>query len=309
MNQAPLRPTPLFLPKPWGGCYLSQLFAGAPEGTGEAWLASDLPGEKGTLVKGIPLAQLVPTRLPLVKLLDSTQNLSVQVHPDDAVARHLHGPGFRGKWETWLVLRAPATGTLLVGLEQDVGPADLLATVRAGRNPEDLLRPLHVEAGDSVAIPPGTVHALTQGTVVVELQTPVDLTYRLYDWGRVGADGKPRELHLEYAQAALAKAPPPPTVVRPRPLAGDPGRRPLAGCGPLHFEHLDGSAGPVLIAAEVTADPVVLVGLEGQCEVRSRARGWPPERLAVGECLVVPPGAGELLVGGMGCAVLGSMRP
>lgn len=303
----PLRPDPVFVAKPWGGLYLSEMYQ-VPEGTGEAWLASNLPGESGTAVNGIPLARLVPGPLPLVKLLDSTRHLSVQLHPDDALARELHGPGHRGKWETWYFLRPPAEGHVFMGLEDDVEPADLLSCVRAGKNPEDLLRRLPVAAGDSVAIPPGTVHALTQGAVVAEVQTPADLTYRIYDWGRVGLDGRPRTLHLEGSERALSGPVSNPEAQGPEPVAGSAGRYRLAGCGPVGFELLRAHEGPVSIGEATSRHALVLLGLEGAVELRSRGGSWEPETIRRGECVVLPSGSGDLLLGGGGEAVLGYLK-
>lgn len=306
IQQAPLRPTPVFLPKPWGGRFLGTLYGdAAPPGTGEAWLASNLPGEKGTEVKGLPLAQLVPGALPLVKLLDSNQALSVQLHPDDALAHRFHGPGFRGKWESWYFLRAPSEGFVYMGLEEGVEPEELFEAIRAGRNPEPLLGKLYVEEGQSLTIRPGTIHALTQGAVVAEVQTASDLTYRLYDWDRVGVDGKPRELHLEYSEEAVKLAPPTPRAGPPLEVTGEPGRSLLAACGPLHFEHLTGRHGPVCLKGDCTRHPMVFVAISGTSELRSRQGGWAPQRLTPGQSLVVPAGAGELLVGGMGELLLG----
>lgn len=303
----PLRPDPVFVSKPWGGRFLAEMYQ-VEEGTGEAWVASDLPGEAGTAVNGIPLARLVPGPLPLVKILDSTRHLSVQLHPDDDLARELHGPGHRGKWETWYFLRPPAEGYVFMGLEAGVEAADLLDCVRAGRNPEDLLRQLQVEVGDSVAIPPGTVHALTQGAVVAEVQTPADLTYRIYDWGRVGLDGRPRELHLEASARALAGPVSNPVAQGPRPVPGNAGRYQLASCGPVGFELLRAHEGPVTIGETTSRHALVLLGLEGTVELRSRSGGWEPERVRRGQCVVLPPGSGDLLVGGGGEAVLGYLE-
>jgi mannose-6-phosphate isomerase class I len=268
-------------------------------------LASNLPGLKGTEVLGLPLSQLVSGDLPLVKVLDSSQALSVQLHPDDALAHKFHGPGFRGKWESWFFLRAPFEGFVYLGLEEGVEVADLFATIRAGKNPEPLLGKVHVEEGQSLAIRPGTIHALTQGAVVVEVQTASDLTYRLHDWDRLGINGKPRELHLEYSREAVGLAPPLPMATPPIPVTGEPGRSLLAACGPLHVEHLTGAHGPVCLKGECTRHPMVFVGVQGACELRSRQQAWAPERLQKGDCVVVPAASGEVLVGGPGELILG----
>ncbi len=301
----PLRPSPLWMAKPWGGRYLTEVYgAKVPEGTGEAWLVSSMAGEKGTSVRGVPLARLVKHPLPLVKTIDSTQALSVQLHPDDAVAQRLHGPGHRGKIEAWYFLRAPVEGFVYHGLRPEVRPEDLLDLATRGRSPEDLLQRVAVRSGDVLVIEPGCVHALTAGAVVVEVQTPSDLTYRLYDWGRVGTDGRPRQVHIEECRAVLASPSirmAHPGVRKPEPVKGSPGRYRLAPEGVLGFELLRGREGAIRLPSRLSdRHALVFVALDGAPELRSRAGAWSPEVLAAGDAVVVLPGAGEILVGGQG---------
>jgi mannose-6-phosphate isomerase len=150
------------------------------------WFESDREGTLGTQVskeKGFPL---------LVKIIDARDNLSVQVHPDDVYAR---GAGELGKSEMWYVLQAPEDGCLIIGLKDGVTREALERAVEAG-TVEDCLYRLPVKPGDMVDIPAGLVHALTRGVMVAEIQQNSDITYRLYDYNRLGLDGKPRALHV-----------------------------------------------------------------------------------------------------------------
>jgi mannose-6-phosphate isomerase len=157
-----------------------------------AWFAKDNAGTLGTRAAnedGFPL---------LVKIIDAQDNLSVQVHPDDA---YVKASGERGKSEMWYVLNAPADGRLIIGLKDGV-TRDALerACLSAdGAKVEDCLNYLPVAKGDMIDIPAGLVHALTRGVVVAEIQQNSDITYRLYDYNRLGFDDKPRELHLEHS--------------------------------------------------------------------------------------------------------------
>lgn len=310
MTQTPLRPDPLFLEKPWGGPWFRRLFgARAPADCGEVWLCSTMSGAKGTLVKGAPLARLVAGPVPLVKLLHSSHALSVQLHPDHDLARRLHGPGHQGKWESWYFLEAPSEGFVYHGLREGADPAELVELVRRGKSPEELLRKVPVEAGDALIVPPGTLHVLTAGAVVYEAQNPSDLTYRFYDWGRPGLDGRPRELHIEQGEAALASRPAAPAARKPRRIPGAPGRHDLSTCGPVHCELLVADEGPVALPADLTGQPLTLTALDGRIELRSRAKAWEPELLAPGQCLVIPAGSGELLVGGTGKGLISWLAP
>lgn len=135
----------------------------------------------------------------LIKLIDARENLSVQVHPTDAFARE-HGLS-RGKTELWYVLEAEPGASLYCGLRESVTRERLRESVESGTLTE-LLNAVPVRPGDTVFIPAGTIHAIRGGVVVAEVQQSSNLTYRMYDYGRLGADGKPRALHIEKALAA-----------------------------------------------------------------------------------------------------------
>lgn len=137
----------------------------------------------------------------LIKFLDATDRLSVQVHPDDAQASQFE-PGANGKTEAWVILDAEPDSRLYVGLKEGVDVDRLRAALEAG-NVEDCLHTITVQPGDCVFIPAGTVHAIGEGILLAEVQQSSDITFRLYDWGRVGTDGQPRELHIEEAISCI----------------------------------------------------------------------------------------------------------
>jgi mannose-6-phosphate isomerase len=133
----------------------------------------------------------------LIKLLDANQDLSVQVHPDDEYALE-HEGGELGKTEMWYVLHAEPGAEVILGVRPGITRADFRAALETGRL-ESVLHKVPVRAGQAVAVPAGMVHALLAGLVVAEIQQNSDTTYRVYDWDRVGADGKPRPLQIEKA--------------------------------------------------------------------------------------------------------------
>lgn len=137
-------------------------------------------------------------RFPLlVKFLDANDRLSVQVHPNDDLAGEFE-PGGNGKTEMWVILDAEPGSSLYVGLKAGVDEPRLRRSLQ-NETLEDCLHRVEVAAGDCVFIPAGTVHAIGEGILLAEIQQSSDVTFRLDDWGRVGADGKPRPLHIEQA--------------------------------------------------------------------------------------------------------------
>ncbi len=141
-------------------------------------------------------------RFPLLlKFLDAARPLSVQVHPDDARAARLDPPEV-GKTEAWVVIEAEPGSVIYAGLQSGIDRETLAAAIRQGRC-QDCLHVLHPSPGDCIFLPAGTVHALGAGLLVAEIQQPSDVTYRLFDWNRLGPDGQPRALHVEQALDAI----------------------------------------------------------------------------------------------------------
>jgi len=138
----------------------------------------------------------------LVKFIDARQDLSIQVHPDDAMALRRHGSGFKGKTEMWYVIGADPGACLYCGLKSAVTPEEYEAHVADG-TVTDILARYEVRPGDVFFLPAGRIHAICSGCLIAEIQQTSDLTYRIFDYGRLGLDGKPRQLHTELAKEAI----------------------------------------------------------------------------------------------------------
>ena len=215
MNLYPLLMAPCFRhgkETPWGGHMLRDLLLkDAPEDvTGESLEISALPGHESMVANGAhagkSLTRMIelwgdaltgPTggEFPLLlKLLDTLEPLSVQVHPGDAYAAEHEGK--RGKSEAWIILSAEPGSKIVYGVDTHGEPLDQV--VAEGRL-EDCLRWRNVLPGDVYYIPDGMLHALGEGIMCYEIQQSSDVTYRFYDWGRVDKDGNPRQLHIQQA--------------------------------------------------------------------------------------------------------------
>lgn len=133
----------------------------------------------------------------LIKFIDAKQNLSVQVHPSDEYA--LKNENSYGKTEMWYIVDATDGAGIYCGFKRDTTKEEFLNCINGGGKVEDLLNFIPVKRGESYFISAGTVHAIGSGCLICEIQQNSNLTYRVYDYGRVGADGKPRELHVEKA--------------------------------------------------------------------------------------------------------------
>jgi mannose-6-phosphate isomerase len=154
--------------------------------------------------EGEPTAQRFPL---LIKLLDARERLSLQVHPPASVAAKLKG---EPKTEMWYVLDADQNAHLIAGLRRGISAADLMRSLEGigagGQAPkviEDCIYRFPVLPGDTFFVPSGRMHAIDAGVVLVEIQQNSDTTYRVYDWGRVGLDGKPRQLHLQQSLVCI----------------------------------------------------------------------------------------------------------
>lgn len=209
----PMLLTPALHTRVWGGRKLeSSLNKSLPsdEPYGESWEMHDTATVANGTYAGRTLGALLAEHgaaligdasdpkegFPLLlKFLDANAWLSVQVHPDDALAEKLEGEP-RGKTEAWIVLAADAGAKLALGVKDGVTAEQMAAAITANTL-QDLMRYVEVQAGDVVYLDAGTVHALGPGVLVYEIQQSSDQTYRLYDWGRMGLDGKPRALHVD----------------------------------------------------------------------------------------------------------------
>lgn len=132
----------------------------------------------------------------LIKYIDACDNLSIQVHPDDAVAKERHNA--YGKTEMWYIADAAPEAELILGFKEDSDKNEYLASLRSNTLP-DLLNVEKVKKGDCFFIPAGTVHAICKGCLIAEIQQTSDITYRIYDYNRRDKNGNPRELHTDLA--------------------------------------------------------------------------------------------------------------
>lgn len=196
--------------------YGKKLPAGVP--IGESWEISDRPGDASVIANG-PLAgkdlrwlmehherellgkaRSANGRFPLlIKILDAQEKLSLQVHPPAHKAAELKG---EPKTEAWYIADAAPGAELYVGLKRGVTRAEFETKIETGAVAECFHR-VPVKAGDTMFLPSGRVHAIGAGLVIFEIQQNSDTTYRVFDWNRVGLDGKPRDLHVAESLASI----------------------------------------------------------------------------------------------------------
>ena len=218
----PLTFQPIYKERVWGGREIQRLYGkNLPPGRiiGESWEISDRPGDANVIANG-PLAgkdlrwlmenhgrellgdarTATGGRFPLLcKILDAREKLSLQVHPP---AGKTAEPGGEPKTEMWFIADAVAGAGLYVGLKRGVTRAEFEKKIRDGSVAECFHR-IPVKAGDAMFLPSGRVHAIGAGLVIFEIQQNSDTTYRVFDWNRVGLDGKPRELHVAESLASI----------------------------------------------------------------------------------------------------------
>lgn len=225
----------------WGGCGLGTHYDKAlPPNVpiGESWEVSafedrpsviadgplagrslaDLVATCGAELLGQSVVQRCGAAFPmLVKLIDARDDLSIQVHPDDAYAR-AENLGAYGKMEAWYILKSQR-GRVACGLKDGVDKRGFELSIRENRV-QDSVRFFDVREGDVVFVPPGTVHALCQNVMIYEVQQASDLTFRIWDYNRPGSDGEPRELHIDRALDVIAFDAPAPEPQHWRRLPG-----------------------------------------------------------------------------------------
>ena len=213
----PLKFHPILKQKIWGGDRLASKTAEHLHDIGESWEISAVQDNISVVSNGIladnDLQELIEVYMGelvgdsvyerfgiefplLIKYIDARDNLSVQVHPDDDTARERHNA--YGKTEMWYLVDADPDASLVVGFNRELSKDDYLRALREGRLAE-LLHTEPVRRGDAYFIPAGLVHAINKGCFIAEIQQTSDITYRIYDYDRVGADGQPRELHTDLA--------------------------------------------------------------------------------------------------------------
>lgn len=219
-------------------------------------------------------------RFPLlIKLIDAEADLSIQVHPDDEYAA-LHTTDL-GKTEMWYIVDAAPDAKIIYGLKKKYS-ADEVKTAIANGTLEELMNYVPVKKGETYFIPSGMVHAICKGILIAEIQQNSNITYRVYDYNRVGADGKLRELHVDDALAVIGKIEDP-AAVR---AESDETKSMIAKCGYFTVYHFENKA----FSMTATEDSFVhLLCLGGKAEISC---GNCNMSIAKGESVFVPAGAG-----------------
>ncbi len=214
---------PIFKSTIWGGDEIAR-FKGITlqeDNIGESWEISGVKGNlsvvDGGTADGLNLRQLIENdgagllgkanyerfglEFPLlIKFIDARQDLSIQVHPDDKLAMERHGS--KGKTEMWYVVNATPTAHLKSGLNTDLTPETYVQAVE-NNTICDKLEDYNVKAGDVFFLPAGRIHSIGAGCFIAEIQQTSDITYRIYDFNRLDANGNPRQLHTELAKDAI----------------------------------------------------------------------------------------------------------
>jgi len=229
---------PIYQERVWGGRTLeSALGRRLPPGRpiGESWEIADRP-EAESRIRGGALdrttlrsaiarggADLMgpgwpaEARFPLLlKWLDCSERLSLQVHPPREAAAELGG---EPKTENWYVAHSAPGAQLIVGLKPGVTRGRFEQAIAEGAT-EECVRAFPVAAGDSILVRSGQVHAIDAGNLILEIQQNSDTTYRIHDWGRKGLDGKPRQMHVAESLRSILWNEPPPEPVRAAPTSG-----------------------------------------------------------------------------------------
>lgn len=182
----PYKTTPALVERIWGGNRLNRYNKASDRSAiGESW-------ETGAIEQGTGI---------LVKLIDASDILSVQVHPDDEFAQRIENAR-NGKDEAWVILECDEDSFIIYGFCRPIQKEELRNRLK-DESVTEILNYVRVKKGDCIFIPAGTVHSLGKGILAYEVQQPSDLTYRLYDWGRTDNSGMPRELHIDKALEAI----------------------------------------------------------------------------------------------------------
>lgn len=214
----PFKFQPILKSKIWGGDKLNRLLnKNCETGIGESWEISgvennislvsngELKGHSlnwliknfGESLMGTEVFKHFGNVFPLLfKFIDAGENLSIQVHPDDSLAKKEHNSF--GKTEMWYVLESDQNAELIIGFKKETTQSEYLQALSEDKIVE-LLKREPVERGDAFVINPGTVHAIGSGVLLAEIQQTSDITYRIYDWNRPDSNGKMRELHTDLA--------------------------------------------------------------------------------------------------------------
>ncbi len=293
---------PIFKERVWGGREIERLYGktlppAAP--IGESWEISDRPGDASVIANG-PLAgrnlrwlmenhaaellggakPATGNRFPLLcKILDAREKLSLQVHPPANKAAELGG---EPKTEMWFITDAAPGAELYAGLKRGATRAEFERKIRDGTVAECFHR-LPVKTGDAIFLPSGRVHAIGAGLVIFEIQQNSDTTYRVFDWNRVGLDGKPRELHVVESLASIDFYDFEPPLIQSRFVGGEVKMRPLVNNPLFNVEALKMKTGDGLDLKPRKLQ--IVAAVRGQFEIQSGSISVNP---AAGQFCLVP---------------------
>ena len=265
----------------------------------ESWVLSGVPGDESVVAEGPEagrkITDIYPGQFPLlIKFIDTKQDLSVQVHPDDKLAMARYG--LNGKTEMWYVIDAAPGASLMSGLKEQITPDDYVRLVEEDRITDVLARHA-VAPGDVFFLPAGRIHAIGGGCFLAEIQQTSDLTYRIYDYNRLGLDGKPRQLHTQEAKDAIDYRVYPEYRTQyemQRDAAVE-----LVSCPYFTTElfeltremEIPGRAGDDKLAAGDDKGFLILIGVSGQVRLRT---AQDETVLSAGEAVLVPAADGAL---------------
>ena len=232
----------------------------------------------------------------LIKLIDARDNLSVQVHPDNEYALRVEGE--YGKTEMWYIVDCEPGAGLLYGFQRPISREEFQERIQKNTLLEVTNR-VEVHPGDVFFIQAGTLHAIGSGILIAEIQQNSNTTYRVYDYGRIGADGNPRPLHVEKALEVTALTPPPPPApTRPEKHEGYTSTR-LSSCEYFTVDALELETGAKLLADEKSFH--ALLCLSGEIRLES-PRG--DLEIRKGESVFLPASYGAYTLTGRGKVIL-----
>lgn len=296
---------PLYQERVWGGRQLAAVLGRSlPDAgpVGESWELVDRPEAQSVVLggpdHGLTLRTLLardpellmgpgwPRDRPfpiLVKWLDCRERLSLQVHPPAAVAPQLGG---EPKTENWFIAQSTPGSQLLVGLRRGVTRARFERAL-ADQTLEDCVHRFPVGPGDSMLVRSGQIHAIDAGNLILEIQQNSDTTYRVYDWGRVGLDGRPRQLHVEQSLRSIDWS-----DIEPAPLRAAARSEVIADCPEFRIRRLVLAPGGSLSLSPGEQARIVSV-VAGSVSVD--ASPALPHHLRRGDNVLVPFAAGALL--------------
>jgi len=287
---------PIYQERVWGGRALeSSLHRSLPAGRpiGESWEIVDRPEAQSTVTNGAlagkTLREVIATNSAaimgprwqkektfpiLVKWLDCRERLSLQVHPPASIAAQLKG---EPKTENWYIAEAAPQSHLIVGLKRGA-TKEKFETALHDLTLENCVHRFPVKTGDSILVHSGQVHAIDGGNLILEIQQNSDTTYRVYDWGRVGLDGKPRQMHVQESLASIAW-----DDFEPNPVRGEEKAAVIADAAEFRIRRVPLAAGASLVL-KANEEARILSVVRGEIEEVSGTK----EVLSRGDNVILP---------------------